>query len=198
MSYLAKRLALLVAVVLLVACQRSAAVPTPTPGLGTGIPPTPTLEGEAGGGFGLPSLPDLVGGAGDATPTVGLAPVNPGFAGVFSNLRFSTSGNGEPQTTFPAGTQEIYALWDYDGMSVSDRMQRTWYRNEVQCVDRAETWDYNKYGTIGAVRDVYLYDYLDGIEQGQWRVDLYLNGELQVSGSFTVGDGVGQAGGECP
>jgi hypothetical protein len=37
------------------------------------------------------------------------------------------------------------------------------------------------------VRDVFYYDYIDGVDAGTWRVELYLNGVLQWAEEFTVG-----------
>ena len=36
------------------------------------------------------------------------------------------------------------------------------------------------------MRDIYLYDYIDGIDAGRYRVELYLNGALQQSAEFDV------------
>lgn len=178
---------LLLALGLLGACQRGgAAAPTPLPGFDSpGIPPSPTLDVIEG----LPTVatdgPGLILTPG-ALPTA--FPTNSAFEGRFTNLRFATSGSGDAQANFPAGTTDIYAIWDYDGMEPGARVERVWYHNGAQYLDVIEEWDFDKYGFSGTVRDVYHYNYEDGgVYPGSWKVELYLNGELQQTGEFTVG-----------
>ncbi|MGH2544031.1 MAG: hypothetical protein ACRDIB_14615 [Ardenticatenaceae bacterium] len=165
----------------LAGCQRGAGTGTPEPLPPLATPPTPVLEEPP-----LVEYPGA-GSGGDATPAVGVLPTSPLFAGQFTNLRFASSATGESQSNFPVGTEEIYAIWDYDGMSASDAMERLWFHNGELYVERSENWDFAKYGTTGAVRDIFLYDRIDGIDPGQWRVELYLNGELQQTAEYTVG-----------
>ena len=104
----------------------------------------------------------------------------------FSDLRFATSSDGAPQSSFPNGTEVIYAIWNYDGMQNGDNMTRVWYLNDELFIERVEAWDFAKYGASGTVRDIFMYDYIDGIDVGQWRVELYINGEPPLVGTFTV------------
>lgn len=183
---------------LLVACERGTADPVGTPPpLSTLDPnvvvPSPTLDGEFPGGgpnaeeedpgFEVPTIPTP-----NPFPTAtieGEAP--PVGVQRFTNLRFAISGNGQGQATFPSGTEEVYSIWDYTGMTANDKMERLWFHNNEQYVAREQQWPFETYGFTGTVRDIYLYDYIDGIDDGQWRVELYLNGELQIIGNFTVG-----------
>ncbi len=184
-------LLLLSSLMLVAGCQRGSGTETPdgviptfTPPPPMSTPPTPSLGESVNDGFGIgadDAVPTPVAG-GEATPDPNLS-----FGGRFNELRFATSGNGVPQANFPEGTEEIYAIWNYDGMSASDTMARVWYHNGAQYVEVKENWDYTKYGSVGAVRDVYLYDYIDGIDSGNYRVELFLNDELQLSQDFTVG-----------
>jgi hypothetical protein len=176
----------------LVACERGTTDPVGTPPpLSTLDPnvvvPTPTLgeelpgpNGEEDPGFEVPTI---------ATPApFPSATTAPPVGTVrFTNLRFAISGNGQGQATFPTGTQEIYAIWDYTGMTANDKMERIWFHNNEEYVAREQQWPFETYGFTGTVRDIYLYDYVDGVDDGQWRVELYLNGELQVIGNYTVG-----------
>lgn len=159
--------------------------------LGTGAAPVPTLDvlpGDTGGFEGLPGFgdPATTPAVGEITPVV---PVQPPVAtnDRFNNLRFAASSTGFEQANFPVGTEEIYAIWDYDDMREGDVMERLWYHDDQLYVERRESWDLFKYGFVGSVRDVYLFDYIDGIDPGRWRVELYLNGELVESAQFTVG-----------
>lgn len=60
---------------------------------------------------------------------------------VFRSLRFATEENGISQVTFLSGTQEIYALWDYAGITNGDTMRRVWYLNDELYVERPEAWN---------------------------------------------------------
>jgi hypothetical protein len=195
MRRLALVVTLLIVVTLLVACERSTEEPIGTPPpLSTLDPnaaiPTPTLGADLpdnepdDGGFEVPVIatPNPFP---TATPEGGAtAPVG---TQRFSNMRFAVSADGQGQATFPSGTEEVYALWDYTGMTANDKVERLWFLNNAEYVKREQQWAFETYGFTGTVRDIYLFDYIDGVDDGQWRVELYLNGELQLIGNFTVG-----------
>jgi hypothetical protein len=179
-----------VVAILLAGCQRGA---TPSP---TAVPfgepevfPSPTLNEIPGeeSGEGLLFPDDGASSTADVPAIVTPLPTNAALAGRFSALRFASSTTGTEQANFPEGTQEIYAIWDYDGMQATDVMERVWYHNDTVYVERREDWDFLKYGFSGTVRDIFLFDRIDGIDPGRWRVELYLNGEQQAVAEFTVG-----------
>lgn len=58
----------------------------------------------------------------------------------FSNLRFALTPDTPAAATFPAGTEEIYALWEYRNMRDSDRVRRIWFRDEAIWHVREEAW----------------------------------------------------------
>lgn len=106
------------------------------------------------------------------------------------NLRFSNNPNGSPQTQFAAGTQEVYAIFDYTNMPLRAQMRRVWRRNGQVFIDRTELWDFDKYGTSGTVRDVMLFDYsAGGLDSGSYDVEISIVGQpgVVVTGSFTIG-----------
>ncbi|MBA3533650.1 MAG: hypothetical protein H0T73_17170 [Ardenticatenales bacterium] len=185
-------LAILLLSMLAAGCQRGGTgeevLPTLEPLLSE-IPPSPTLEGFVLPGEVLPIETPVPFPLETPTPGLGLPlPITPeATAGRFSTLRFAATTTGFEQATFPEGTEEVYAIWDYDGMKAGDTMTRVWYHNGTQYVERDEEWDILKYGFNGTVRDVFIYDYEGGLFAGQWRVELYLNGVQQVTGEFTVG-----------
>ena len=183
-----RRLLFLLTLLLLAGCTRGGgasptAMPLGTP-LGEGIiasvtPPPPGPDDPVT----LPGVEQPTPG-----PVEGLPTAPPALSGRILNLRFSSTANGPETTAFPAGTEEIYAIFDYDGLAAGDSVQRVWYRNEAQEIEVTEQWDILKYGFAGTRRDVYHYNYEgSGVYPGNWRVEIYLKGELQVTGTFTVG-----------
>lgn len=118
----------------------------------------------------------------EAGPTATPAATTPTFA----NLRFTTAADAAAQATFPAGTTEIFALWDYRDLTAGDTMKRVWYRNGEQWLVREEAWNMSGYGATGTVSDISVYDFEDGLDPGQYALQLYLNGALQLEDSFTV------------
>jgi hypothetical protein len=124
--------------------------PTPLSPTPTPIPPTATSQPE---------------------------PTQPTFSGP---VRFTTDPNGNTsQQAFPAGVEEIWAVWDYEGMSEGDLIRRVWYQNGTVWIEREEAWDMGKYGARGTVRDVSIYDYEGGLPPGEYRLDLFINGTQQ-------------------
>ena len=171
-------------VLLLTACQPSATPTSPTllPPGGT-IEPTPTLASQATNQPGTAtSEPTQQATAVSTQTTVGKAQ--------FSNLvllpnRVSLSA-GWPQPYTPIVTDELYAVWNYTGMSATDRLERLWYLNGDLWLERSETWDMNKYGANGRVEDVYVYDYEPALAPGHYRVVLKVNGVELARAEYTI------------
>jgi hypothetical protein len=140
---------------------------TPTP-----LPPTPT-----------PIPPEL-------TPTPQPEePVGPRFSGP---VRFTTDPDGgDSLQTFPAGVEEIWAVWDYEGMSEGDVMRRVWYQDGAVWIEREEAWDMATYGAKGTVRNISIYDHEDGLPPGQYRLELFINGVQQTvdPSTFSIASG---------
>jgi hypothetical protein len=107
----------------------------------------------------------------------------------FHNLRFAGSGYGLPQARFATGTEEIFAIWEYVGLSGEDRMERVWTRNGAEWLVREEVWDVTNYGSAGTIRDVSVYDFEGGgLEPGSYQLTLYLNGVYQAQAAFQIQD----------
>lgn len=105
----------------------------------------------------------------------------------FSRLRFALTADGPTQSDFPAGTEEIYALWDYAGMSPSDTVRRIWFRDDQIWLTREEGWDWGEYGSEGTMRDISVYDNEgSGLPPATYRLQLYVNNELHAEGMFVV------------
>jgi predicted small secreted protein len=105
----------------------------------------------------------------------------------FCCLRFATAVDAEPQSVFLAGTAEIVALWDYDSMQPADKIRRIWFRDNLIWLTREETWNWDSYGESGTVTDIAIYDNEgDGLQPAQYRLQLYVNDELQQEGAFSI------------
>lgn len=108
-----------------------------------------------------------------------------------TSLRFNTTGNGASgvaQTTFPAGTQAVYAIFDYANIPLRAEIRRVWKYNGTVIIDTRELWDFNKYGTNGTVTDVVLYDYTKGLASGSYDAEFSIVGQpgVVVRNSFVI------------
>ena len=105
----------------------------------------------------------------------------------FSDLRFALTADGAVQSEFMAGTEEIYALWEYRGMSPADSVRRIWFRDDQIWLTREEDWDWGEYGSEGTMRDISVYDNEgSGLVPARYRLQLYVNDVLQQEAMFAV------------
>jgi len=105
----------------------------------------------------------------------------------FSNLRFALTDDGAAQSVFPGGTDEVYALWDYAGMSPTDKIRRIWFRDDQIWLTREEGWEWGEHGGEGTMRDISVYDNEgSGLAAATYRLQLYVNDELQQEATFVV------------
>lgn len=111
---------------------------------------------------------------------------------VVSNLRFATSGNGNTATTFPNGTEEVFAIFDYGSIPREAQVRRTWSRNNIIVADVTEVWDFDAYSTSGTRRDISLFDRNNGLTAGEWTVSIEIVGQpsdnARTSATFTIQD----------
>jgi hypothetical protein len=105
----------------------------------------------------------------------------------FCCLRFAGGPFAEDSDTFSAGTEIIYAIWDYAGMAPDDQIRRIWIRDDLIWLPREEKWDWEKYGADGTVRDLSIFDFEgEGLQSGSYRLQLYLNDTLQEEAAFVI------------
>jgi hypothetical protein len=105
----------------------------------------------------------------------------------FSDLRFAVTADGAAQSVFPTGTDEVYALWNYAGMSPNDNIRRIWFRDDQIWLTREEGWEWAEYGGEGTMRDISVYDNEgSGLASATYRLQLYVNDELQQEAKFVV------------
>ncbi|MDX1614496.1 MAG: hypothetical protein R3300_09310 [Candidatus Promineifilaceae bacterium] len=111
----------------------------------------------------------------------------PTSGATFRNLRFSITGDGLPQPTFPFGTEEVFAVWDYVNMTAEGRIRRVWTKDGEPWLERAEAWDFGRYGSAGTVRDLSVFDFEgSGLEPAFYELALYINDQLQATGTFVI------------
>ncbi len=105
----------------------------------------------------------------------------------FSGLRFSLTADGVAQSEFAAGTDEVFALWEYARMSPEDSVRRIWFRDDQIWLTREEGWNWGEYGSDGTMRDISVYDNEgSGLPPATYRLQLYVNNELHAEGIFVV------------
>lgn len=72
-------------------------------------------------------------------------------------------------------------------MQAGDRIRRIWFRNEQIWLTREEYWNWDLYQASGSVRDISIFDNEgSGLEPGAYRLQLYVNDNLQQEAGFTV------------
>jgi len=105
----------------------------------------------------------------------------------FDGLRFARTADEAAQHAFPPGTEEVYALWEYSGMSPADTIRRIWFRDDQIWLTREEGWNWGEYGSDGTMRDISVYDNEgSGLVPAIYRLQLYVNDELQQEATFVV------------
>ena len=108
----------------------------------------------------------------------------------FSNLVFAPGVTDNDQPTsivsqLPSGATELYAFWDYENMSSDMTWETRWYY-EGQFIENASQPPQSWRGGLRGSWWVSIYNNL-GLEEGTYRVELYVNEEKQLEGAITVG-----------
>ncbi len=111
-------------------------------------------------------------------------PINPNMAS-FGEITFAegVDNNNGPQginTSF-VGVQEVYAFFDYTGMSNGAEWVSRWYYEGQIVLETPSTWDGGESGTSW----VSIY-HPDGLPAGLFEVELEVQGEIFQTGNFTV------------
>ncbi len=100
---------------------------------------------------------------------------------------YTVTGLADPpgRSAFPAGTQRIYVLWNYQNMRAGLTVKREWYLDGELWLMREEPWDFAKYGAFGTMQDVSIYDLNIGLPSGAYQLRMYIDGLLQPIGKST-------------
>ena len=91
-----------------------------------------------------------------------------------------------PGTSFPAGLMELYFFCDYAGMRDGMNLDEEWILNGEELVTFSAVWDKGESGTF--------HDYIyrasgEPLPDGQYTLQLYVEGQLVQSAMATVGTG---------
>jgi len=117
------------------------------------------------------------------TPTV-IIPSEAFFFGVFFT---ADAINGPGQPNFPAGTKQVFAVWNYQNMKAGMTVSRRWFLNGHEWLTREEPWDFAKYGSNGTLHDVSIFDFTVGLDTGVFQLKLYVDNVLQPIGNSING-----------
>lgn len=88
--------------------------------------------------------------------------------------------------TFPSGTQEIFAAWDYRDMREGLVVRREWYREDALWLVREERWDLARYGASGRISDISIYDFDYGLLPGSYELQLSIDGQIVSRDGFFI------------
>jgi Tol biopolymer transport system component len=87
-----------------------------------------------------------------------------------------------PSTSFASETEEIHAVFDYEGMSSSVNLERRWYQDGEEVGSGSGIWDAGESGTF----DLSLTGGGQPLGAGSWKLEIYINGKLAQSGTFAI------------
>jgi hypothetical protein len=110
------------------------------------------------------------------------APSAPSFSNLVLSLEQTDRNEPvEPSVLFPAGTRDLYASFDYEGMRDGLDWTRTWLVDGEVGLTKTESWDADRAGSYSLQLSSQR-----GLEAGAYRLKLYLEGELAVMSNFWV------------
>jgi hypothetical protein len=165
---------LLIVVFLISGCSFNVEVVTPVP--------APVDSGSETQAVEIPisTAPTVI-----VTPDIGFTPTtsDPIFFGAYTALdQAATPG----QSSFPAGTKQVFAIMIYQNMRAGLTIKREWYLDGNIWLTREEPWDFSKYGASGTMQDVSIYDTEVGLDSGAYQLRVYINNVQQPIGNDTA------------
>ena len=87
-----------------------------------------------------------------------------------------------PSTLFPSGTKTIYATFDYQGFDAGGEFAQVWYLDDVETARGDSSWEREQSGSYeGSLNNE------QGLLEGNYRLDILLDGNVLGSGEFTIG-----------
>jgi Tol biopolymer transport system component len=143
-----------------------------SPGSGGTATPPPGTEEPAATPIPLPGTTP----GGDVTgpPTIGAITFASGIG---------ESGEPEgPGSEFPPATSEIYAFFDYSGMPNGATFERAWYLDGEETARGSTAWNEGESGQT----NIKIYAQSGGLDPGEYRLELHIDGTLLQTGTCTV------------
>lgn len=92
-----------------------------------------------------------------------------------------------PDVRFPSGTKEIYAFFDYKGMTDGMSWRQAWYVDDEVGLDAEDTWEAGGQGNYWV-----SINSKKGLPDGAYLLELYVGDKLLQSGEFVIGSGAAQ------
>jgi len=155
----------------------TAVVPTPTAALqinptATRPPETPTT---------MPTKTSIPRPTSTAVPAV----KRPWFGPLSFCLQIDANNRCiNPTARLPADTTKFYVSWEFADIPDGTSFDRIWYYNGKELKHVSVKWDS---GGSPTGFEFTWYQYNAGFATGEYRVDMYINGELLRSGSVQIG-----------
>jgi S1-C subfamily serine protease len=113
----------------------------------------------------------------------------------FENVVFSLEATSqdepiEPDVVFAGDITSLLAFFDYKNMANGTQWTRTWLLDDQEASSTTDVWDSGRNG-----RYVLELTSASGLPPGDWRLELYIAGELSTLANFsiTAGEGSGPA-----
>jgi hypothetical protein len=101
------------------------------------------------------------------------------FAQGYSKEKLEPIG---PASSFAAGVTEVHAIFEYSSMSNDYTWERVLYRDGNEMLRKSERWNSGKKGIF----DYFISAQGEPLASGDWRLELYVEGQLLSQGNFTV------------
>jgi parallel beta-helix repeat protein len=120
-----------------------------------------------------------------ATFTIGSEASEPSFGPIAFSLDVEegTSLPIDPMTTFPSGILEVYASFDFEGMTPGIQWTRKWLKDGEERVSKTNNWDRKEQGRYHLR---YFRPSGNPVYSGSWEFQLYIQGQLVQKGTFSV------------
>jgi hypothetical protein len=88
----------------------------------------------------------------------------------------------DPAISFPAGTTEVHAIFEFGGISRDAVWKRIWYVDGNEAARKEEPWNEEPDGIF----DLPLQNEGQPLPAGNWRLELYVNDGLLSAGNFSI------------
>lgn len=120
----------------------------------------------------------------------GRAQAAPTFSNVVFSREVTNSGDPvEPTRLLPAGVKQFYVLFDYANMRDGMNWTTTWLHENEVVASETEPWSEGNAGRYSMEINTQ-----EGLEAGNWRLELAIGNQPAARADFTVAGGQGSAG----